>query len=118
MFPIWRVRAATDRGETRWSVFKANQWLVIMVWLTALVVYSVFEIDRAIRSTIGVQNVQFADTPVPVTVNDPALDNISVIPMGGNTVWILDRANGEIGVITRDRDSQFHMEGPMSIRSH
>ncbi|WP_206881769.1 hypothetical protein [Alicyclobacillus mali (ex Roth et al. 2021)] len=99
-------------------MFKANKWLVVMVWLTALVVYGVFEIDRAIRATIGVQNVQFSDTPVPVTVNDPALDNVSVIPMGGNTVWILNRANMEVTVITRDRDGQFHMEGPMSILTH
>jgi len=106
----------TERMRSR--VFKANKWLVIMVWLTALVVYSVFEIDRAIRATIGVRSVEFAEAPVPVTVNDPALDNISVIPMGGNTVWILDRASGDISVITRDRDGQFHMEGPMSILSH
>lgn len=38
--------------------------------------------------------------------------------MGGNTVWILNRANMEVTVITRNRDGQFHMEGPMSILTH
>jgi len=104
--PVQHINA-----RMRSRALKENKWLVIMVWLTILAIYGVFKINRAIRSTIGIQSVQFADSPVPVTVNDPALDNISVIPMGSNTVWILDRANREVSVITRDQDGRFHMGG-------
>lgn len=92
-------------------MFLKNKWLVIMVWLTVLVLYGVSQIDGAVRSSSsGSQSVDFANSPIPVTVNDPASDNISVVPMGNNTVWIIDRSAGTVSVITRDKSGQFHLE--------
>lgn len=88
-----------------------NKWLIIMIWLTVLVVYGVSQIDTAVRaSASGVQSVEFPNSPVPVTMNDPATDNVSVVPIGNNTVWIIDRASETVSVITRDKAGQFHLE--------
>lgn len=95
-----------------------NKWIIIMIWLTVLVVFGVWQIDNAVRySASGLQTVDFGNSPIPVNVTNPGNENIYVIPMGNNTAWIIDRVAGTVQVITRDKSGQFHSSGLNPYRS-
>jgi|SRR5579875_1493449 len=83
---------------------RKNRWWIIMIWLTALIVYAVWQIDHTLQSGNGIHTVNFGTTPVPVSVTGQPI----TISMGNNTVWIVDQTNKTILVITRDSSDKFH----------
>ena len=85
--------------------------LIVLVWLSALVVWAVSSIDNHLQQSnpnvyggIGVTG-----SPQGGFVVD---QYVTAVPMGQNEVWIIDQNHQSVQVITRDSQGNFHWNAP------
>ncbi len=68
--------------------------LIVMVWLSALVIWAVAKIDKTLPQSLIVSNMPSG--PILTT------QSTYTVPVGNNTVWIIDTAHETINIITLD----------------
>lgn len=68
--------------------------LIVMVWLSALVIWAVDKIDNTLPQSLSISNMPSG--PILTT------QSMYTVPVGNNTVWIIDTAHETINIITHD----------------
>jgi hypothetical protein len=80
------------------------------VWSTALIVYSVSHIDKAIQSGSGSSLVP-TTSPIPVQLTGGvSVGGPVVVPVGNDSVWVVDPTQNSVIVVTRNKDGSIHAE--------
>lgn len=71
---------------------------VLMIWLSALVIWAVDRLENTFKQYVP-QSLTVANMPSGPIITSQSL---YTVPVGNNTVWIIDTAHQQINVITHD----------------
>lgn len=90
-------------------MFNNHRWWIILLWATALIVYTVSDIDRAIQ--LGGIASSVITSPVGVQLSGSvSAGGPLAVSVGSNSVWVVDPAQNSVIILSRNKDGSIRAD--------